>query len=46
VPEKIAHDCNTCSLFRRCGQHAVILPLARAARPAAVTTPDLVTVEG
>jgi len=32
VPEKIAHDCSSCSLFRRCGQHAVILPLTRAAR--------------
>ena len=27
VPEKIAQDCHSCSLFRRCGQHAVILPL-------------------
>ena len=23
VPEKIAHDCTVCALFRRCGQHAV-----------------------
>jgi predicted acetylornithine/succinylornithine family transaminase len=28
VPEKIARDCHACSLFRRCGQQAVILPLA------------------
>jgi len=27
VPEKIAHDCTACSLFRRCGQYAVTLPL-------------------
>ncbi len=27
VPEKIAHDCTSCPLFRRCGQHAVTLPL-------------------
>lgn len=27
VPEKIAHDCTGCALFRRCGQHAVMLPL-------------------
>jgi amino-acid N-acetyltransferase len=28
VPEKIAVDCQTCPLFRRCGQHAVVLTLA------------------
>ena len=27
VPEKIALDCQTCPKFRRCGQHAVVLPL-------------------
>ena len=27
VPEKIAKDCTSCSLFRRCGQYAVTLPL-------------------
>lgn len=27
VPEKIAHDCVGCSLFRQCGQYAVSLPL-------------------
>ena len=41
VPEKISHDCTSCSLFRRCGQHAVMLPLRAGAaigpeRPAAV----------
>jgi N-acetylglutamate synthase-like GNAT family acetyltransferase len=27
VPEKIAHDCTACPLFRKCGQYAVTLPL-------------------
>jgi N-acetylglutamate synthase-like GNAT family acetyltransferase len=27
VPEKIARDCAACPLFRRCGQHAMVLPL-------------------
>lgn len=27
MPEKIAHDCTGCALFRRCGQYAVRLPL-------------------
>jgi amino-acid N-acetyltransferase len=41
VPEKIAHDCTACALFRRCGQHAVTLALrpgvtVRPERPAAV----------
>jgi N-acetylglutamate synthase-like GNAT family acetyltransferase len=31
VPEKIAHDCNTCPLFRNCGQYAVVFDLDRAA---------------
>lgn len=31
VPEKIAHDCTSCPLFRTCGQHAVVLPLHAAA---------------
>ncbi len=30
VPEKIAHDCNSCPLFRNCGQYAVVLELASA----------------
>jgi amino-acid N-acetyltransferase len=29
VPEKIAHDCTGCPLFRRCGQYAVRLALHR-----------------
>ena len=41
LPEKIAHDCTGCALFRRCGQYAVTLPLRTGARvgperPAAV----------
>ena len=29
VPEKIAHDCNSCPLFRNCGQYAIVLELDR-----------------
>jgi amino-acid N-acetyltransferase len=29
MPEKIAHDCTGCALFRRCGQYAVRLQLQR-----------------
>jgi amino-acid N-acetyltransferase len=41
VPEKIAHDCTGCALFRNCGQYAVTLPLragasVRPVPPAAV----------
>lgn len=41
VPEKIAHDCTSCPLFRRCGQYAVTLTLragvsVRPQQPAAV----------
>jgi amino-acid N-acetyltransferase len=41
VPEKISHDCTSCALFRRCGQHAVTLTLRAGAsvgpeRPAAI----------
>lgn len=41
VPEKIAHDCTSCALFRRCGQLAVTLALRagvslRPQEPAAV----------
>jgi amino-acid N-acetyltransferase len=41
VPEKIAHDCTACPLFRRCGQYAVTLALRPGVRirpepPAAV----------
>jgi amino-acid N-acetyltransferase len=30
VPEKIAHDCAACPLFRNCGQYAIALELDRA----------------
>jgi amino-acid N-acetyltransferase len=30
LPEKIDTDCRTCSLFRRCGQYAVMLTLTRS----------------
>ena len=41
VPEKVAHDCTSCALFRNCGQYAVTLTLKpgvvlRPERPAAV----------
>jgi len=44
VPEKIAHDCTSCALFRRCGQYAVMRPLrsgvtVRPERPAAIVHP-------
>jgi amino-acid N-acetyltransferase len=34
VRAKIVVDCQTCPLFRTCGQHAVVLPLARRPRTA------------
>jgi amino-acid N-acetyltransferase len=36
VPEKIAHDCNTCALFRNCGQYAIVLDLDRAMMPSRI----------
>jgi len=30
VPEKIAHDCVTCPLFRNCGQYAIVMDLDNA----------------
>ena len=36
VPEKIAHDCNTCPLFRNCGQYAIVLDLDRALMPSRI----------
>ena len=30
LPEKIQADCRSCAEFRRCGQYAVMLPLARS----------------
>jgi amino-acid N-acetyltransferase len=46
VPEKIAKDCVTCPVFRRCGQHAVVLPIAKAARAATAATVPPGTVRG
>ena len=30
LPEKIAQECASCALFRRCGQHALVLTLTAA----------------
>jgi GNAT superfamily N-acetyltransferase len=32
MPEKIAHDCNGCALFRKCGQYAVRLTLRQGVK--------------
>lgn len=32
LTEKIARDCASCALFRRCGQHAMLLPLIARTR--------------
>lgn len=34
LPEKIATDCLSCPLFRKCEQHAMLLPLHAVAQPA------------
>ena len=36
VPEKIAHDCYICPMFRNCGQYAIVLDLDKASVPASV----------
>jgi amino-acid N-acetyltransferase len=36
LPEKIATDCLNCPLFRKCEQHAMMLPLVEVPRYAAV----------
>lgn len=36
VPEKIAHDCYSCPLFRNCGQYAIVLDLDRDSMPARI----------
>jgi amino-acid N-acetyltransferase len=51
VPEKIAHDCTGCALFRKCGQYAVTLPLragasVRPVPPAAVIQGRAVALRG
>ena len=40
VPEKIARDCASCALFRRCGQHAMLLPLKETDRHGANDVED------
>jgi amino-acid N-acetyltransferase len=44
VPEKIAHDCTTCPLFRNCGQYAIVLEIAHADAHAPVRTAARTTV--
>jgi N-acetylglutamate synthase-like GNAT family acetyltransferase len=44
VPEKIAHDCHSCPLFRNCGQYAVVLDVHRA--PAAAGSAAAAAVIG
>ena len=44
VPEKIAHDCHGCALFRRCGQYAVTFPLRAGA--SVQPTPPAVVIHG
>jgi len=39
VSEKIATDCLSCPLFRRCGQHAMVLPLHAISRYAPADLP-------
>lgn len=53
VPEKIAHDCVSCALFRQCGQYAVSLALRagaglrldQAAQPTRAVAPPRASVE-
>lgn len=46
VPEKIALDCHSCAQFRRCSQHAVVLPLATVKRPQAGASVPLASLRG
>jgi amino-acid N-acetyltransferase len=38
LPEKIAKDCSTCVLFRRCGQYAMVAPVNEIVRYRPVDT--------
>jgi amino-acid N-acetyltransferase len=38
VPEKIAHDCHSCPLFRNCGQYATVLDVTRSQTLAGAAT--------
>lgn len=45
VPEKLAKDCHGCPMFRKCGQHAMVLSLVEAPRVGwAPTAPRRVAV--
>jgi hypothetical protein len=44
VPEKIAHDCIACPLFRNCGQYAVVLEVVQTNVRANVRTNVRTTV--
>ena len=46
VPEKIAHDCTGCALFRRCGQYAVRLALKQGVAAAPERTAAMVYGRG
>ena len=46
LPEKIARDCADCALFRRCGQQALVLPLAAARSARASTFVPLAALRG
>ena len=46
MPEKIAHDCTSCALFRRCGQYAVRLTLRQGVGAAPERTAAMIYGRG
>jgi amino-acid N-acetyltransferase len=46
VPEKIARDCTACPLFRRCGQHALVLSLIDGRQARVPTYVPLASLRG
>jgi amino-acid N-acetyltransferase len=46
LPEKIAHDCTGCALFRRCGQYAVRLTLRQGVGAAPERTAAMIYGRG
>ena len=46
MPEKIAHDCTGCALFRRCGQYAVRLTLRQGVGAAPERTAAMIYGRG
>ena len=46
MPEKIAHDCTGCALFRRCGQYAVRLALRQGIGAAPVRSAAMIHGRG